>query len=319
MGCFGDMEPTKQVGTTSTSTVAPPSWVQEAGKSNYDLAQSILTKGYVPYDGTRVAPLSSDEVAAGNLVRTTAATGNPYQDEAASILQSYGSAPGFNYNFNTVVDPNGPLGPVSSYMNPYLQQVLDPILRQIGVSGAQARQGIDASATMSGAFGDARHGVVESEQRKNQALQEGDAVGKGYSDAFSTALGLRSQDASRYLTTQQAQEGADKAALERARTSSIDLTNLDKYGVSRALGLASAQGGYGASERDVAQKQADVDYANFQQQNGGFTKDMISYLTALLAGTPTAKTTTGEATQTTSVPNNSGWQAVGTLASALLL
>jgi hypothetical protein len=319
MGCFGDMEPTKQKQTTSTSTVSPPSWVQSAGQQNYERASSILDRGYVPYGGTRVAPLSGDEVTAGNLVRSTAAAGNPYQDEAASLLRGYGQAPKFNYDFNTIVDESGPLGSIQSYMNPYLDAVLAPILRQIGISGAQQRNSIGSSATMSGAFGDARQGVVESEQRKNQMLQEGDAVGKGYSDAFNQALGLRSQDAGRFFQTQQAQEGADRAALERARASGIDLTNLDKYDVSRALGLSSALGGVGQNEREIAQKAADVDYDTFRQQNGGFDKEMISWLTQLLAGTPTAKTTTGEQMATESAPNNSGWQMVGTLASALLL
>jgi hypothetical protein len=169
---------------------------------------------------------------------------------------------------------------------------------------------------MSGAFGDARHGVVESEQRKNQSQLVGDTTGKAWSDAFINALGLRTSDLSRLFQTQQAQEGSSRAALERARTSGIDLTNLDKYGVSRALGLSSAQGGVGANERAVTQTGLDKDFEEHLRKTG-WQDSQIAFLTQILAGTPTSKTTTGE--QTTSQPNNSGWQALGTLASALFL
>jgi len=315
MGCFGDMEATKQVTSNTTQKTSPPGWVQEAGKSNYDLARSILDQGFVPYDKSRVAPLSSDEIAAGNLIRTTAGSPNPYQDDAASILKNYGSAPGFNYDWSSVVDENGPLGSIQNYINPYLQNVLDPTLRAINLQGTKQRQGIDSSATMSGAFGDARHGVVESEQLKNQGQLVGDTTGKAWADAFANAMGMRTSDLSRLFGTQQAQEGADKSALERARTSGIDLTNLDKYGVSRALGLAGAQGGVGANERGVAQAGIDKDYEEYLRKTG-FTDQQVAFLTQILSGTPTEKTMTGTGEQTTSAPNNSGWQALGGVASA---
>lgn len=315
MGCFGDMEATKQVATTSSSTTAPPAWVQEAGQQNYNQARGVLDQGFVPYTGNMIAPLSSDEIAAGNLVRNTAATPNPYLPQTESNLTQYGAAPATQYDWSKVTDPNGPLGPMSDYMSPYLQEVLAPMLRQIGISGAQQRQGIDRSATMSGAFGDARHGVVESEQRKNQMLQEGDTTGKVYADAFTQAMGNRQQDLSRKLTTDQAQNTANESRLARMRQSGIDLTSLDQSGVARALGLAGAEGQAGSVARGVEQAKNTSDYGQFMREQG-FTDQQIAFLTQILSGTPTAKTTTGEQMQTTSQPNNSGWQALGAGASA---
>ena len=317
MGCFGDMTPTKDVATTTSSTTAPPSWVQSAGQDNYTQARGVLDAGFVPYTGEKTAPLSSDEIAAGNLVDKTAATTNPYAGQSASDFNQYGSTPGYNYNFSTVVDPNGPLGSVQSYMDPYVQATLDPTLRQIGISGAQARQGIDANAIQSGAFGDARHGVVESEQLKNQSLQEGDATAQAYDKAYTSAMANRQQDASRQFSTQQAQNSADEASLARLRTSGQDLTNLDASGVSRALGLASAQGQVGATARGVQQQADTANQAEFMRQQG-FTDQQISFLTSVLSGTPTAQTTTGNSDQITSQPDNSGWQALAALGGAIL-
>lgn len=317
MGCFGDMEDTKKVQSTSTQTTSPPQWVEDAGKSNYDLAKSILDQGFVPYTGTRVAGLSNNEQAANDLISSTAATGNPYAGTAANAYTTYGNTPGYQYDYSTVIDENGPLGSISSYMDPYLAQVLAPQLRQIDIAGAQQRQGINANATAAGAYGDARHGVVESEQLKNQNQLVSDTTGKAFSDAFNSAMGLRTSDLQRLLGTQQAQASANETALNRLRQSGIDLTNLDQSNVNRATTLSDALMKTGANERSVAQAQNDADYNEFLRQQG-WTNNEIAYLTSILAGTPTTKTTTGDTTQTTSQPNNSGWQAVGGIASALL-
>lgn len=316
MGCFGDMGKTSEKHTTSTKQTILPDWVTSAGQENYEKAASALGQGYQAYGGDRIAGLSSDEIAAGNIIRDAASSGNPYAADAASAFQSYGGASPYQFDFNTIMDESGPLGSISSYMNPYLQQVLDPSLRAIALQGSQQRQGIDFSAVMSGAFGDARHGVVESQQRKNEAQLAADTTGKGWADAFASALGLRSQDASRLFQTDQAQAAENKAALERMRQSGIDLTGLDTHEIQRALGLSSALGTAGQNARNVEQTQKDFDFSEFMRQQG-FDAQSAAFLTNLLAGTPMNKTETGESTAIESKPNNSGWQALGTLASAL--
>lgn len=312
MGCFGDMTPTKQVDTTQTTS--PPDWVQQAGQANYNIAKSILDQGFVPYTGQLTAPLSQNEKAASNLVATTAASGNPYLSTTEQALTGAGQAPAYSYDFSTVVDPNGPLGAISDYMDPYLAQVLAPTLRQIGISGAQARQGINANATAAGAYGDARHGVVEGAQLKNQAQQEQDATAQGFSSAFNNAMTNRQQDLSRYLTTQQSQQSADEQALNRLRQSGIDLTGLDQSTIARALGLSTALGTTGANERSVDQASNDAQYQQFLRQQG-WTNDEIAFLTSVLRGTPTATTTTGQSV--TQEPDNSGWGIIGSIVGSL--
>lgn len=317
MGCFGSMEATKEVNTSQKQTTSPPKWVEDAGKGNYELARSILDKGFVPYTGTRVAPLSDNERTAGDLIAATAGSGNPYSGTAASRYNTYGTTPAFQYDYSTVVNDNGPLGTVQSYMDPYLAQVLAPQLREIDIAGAKARQGINANATSAGAFGDARHGVVESEQRKNEAQLVGDTTGKAFSDAFNTAMGLRTSDLQRLFGTQQAQQSADETALNRMRQSGIDLTGLDQYDTNRAINLSDSLGKTGATARSVEQGRLDADYEQFLRQQG-WTNNEIAFLTTLLAGTPTTKTTNNEGQSIKSEPNNSGWQAVGSIATSLL-
>jgi len=65
----------------------------------------------------------------------------------------------------------------------------------------------------------------------------------------------------------------------------------------------------------VQQSADTADFNEFMRENN-FTDSQIAFLTSILAGTPTSRTSTGE--QTTSRPNNSGWQAVGAIAAPLL-
>lgn len=317
--CFGGMETTKEVNktgtsnSTSTSTTGLPDWVKSAGQDNYNFARQLLGQGYQPYTGPRVAPLSANEKLAGSIVRSNAVGGNPYERETEALTRMYGNAPAV---WSSVIDENGPLGSIQNYMNPHLRAVLDPMLREIGLQGTKARQNINRSATMSGAFGDARHGVVEGEQRRNEAQLASDVTGKGWSDAFNQALGLRTGDLTRYL-------GAENDRLNRARTSAIDLTNLDKYGVSRDLALATALGTTGENERKVNQAGMDKGFEEHLRKQGWST-DMIGFLTKILGSTPIEKnatqTQTGSTTgkEVTSAPDNSGWGILGSLAGTLL-
>lgn len=102
-----------------------------------------------------------------------------------------------NVKTERLVDENGWLGSIDSYMNPYTDKVLDPVIRELTEEDARQRNNIGASATMSGAFGDARHGIMEGEQssRTNEAIS--DSTGRIMSDAYNNAMGLRSADIGR--------------------------------------------------------------------------------------------------------------------------
>ena len=76
---------------------------------------------------------------------------------------------------------------VGAYMNPYLQNSLQPQLnllaQQGGIQGA-AQQG---AATQSGAFGGSRSTLANSLAQQNNLLAQQQAIGQGYNTAFNTA------------------------------------------------------------------------------------------------------------------------------------
>lgn len=99
-----------------------------------------------------------------------------------------------NFQPGKLTDEGGYLGKISDDVNPYLQQVLDPQIREINNSLQSGRRDLDASQQMAGAFGDARHGVVESGLYDKASENIADVTGRAHADAWNTAMGLRASD-----------------------------------------------------------------------------------------------------------------------------
>lgn len=166
-------------------------------------------------------------------------------NEAKSLWDQFASAGpqtvGGNYAGGTVsaprnlsterlVDENGWLGSIDSYMNPYTQRVLDPVVRELQQEDQRQKNRIGGMAQMSGAFGDARHGIMEGEQssRTNEAIS--DASNRIYSDAYNNAMGLRSSDIGR-------RDAVETGNINRALEA--DLANLSSYNAGQDRSLAA--------------------------------------------------------------------------------
>lgn len=145
-----------------------------------------------------------------------------------------------------LVDEGGFLGSIDSYMNPYLEQVLGPQIRKMNEQLSRDQRSLASNATMSGAFGDARHGVMEGTMNRNANQDVMDTTGRAYSDAYGQAMALRGSDIGRYDSTNQFNTGvAENAA-------------------SRQLGVE--QGNIAANEAEKQrQLQADMQTGQFAQ------------------------------------------------------
>jgi len=202
------------------TTTAVPDWLEDpTKKSLQDVQDWIGSKDNYVYgtkDGeslwTDMSKLQTDAI--GNVSwLANQDIGKMFNiDEAKGLWDQFARAGpqtvGGNYAGGTVaapknlsterlVDENGWLGSIDSYMNPYTQRVLDPVVRELQQEDQRQKNRIGGMAQMSGAFGDARHGIMEGEQssRTNEAI--GDASNRIYSDAYNSAMGQRSSDIGR--------------------------------------------------------------------------------------------------------------------------
>ena len=89
---------------------------------------------------------------------------------------------GNNY-FGMATNP----GTVNQFMNPYLQNALDPALaearRQYGITGQQEQ----GNATQAGAFGGSREALMAAENNRNMNTGMNQMIGQGYNQAYNQA------------------------------------------------------------------------------------------------------------------------------------
>lgn len=99
---------------------------------------------------------------------------------------------------------------MNSYKDPYMRDVVDSSLADYDLGAAEGRNALRASSA--GAFGNKRTGVAEGQFASDAAIGRGQLSSTLRSNAFNTAAGYGMQDANRFLSADQSNQGADLAA-----------------------------------------------------------------------------------------------------------
>lgn len=122
-----------------------------------------------------------------------------------------------------------------TYMNPYTQAVLDPALRELRETAIQQRQGIGNNAAMSGAYGDARHGIVEANQMGEEQLARGQLTAEGYQSAWENAMQQKMFDVGQLTRGREFNAGAREQALARRAAAQQQLYGMRTGDLERKL------------------------------------------------------------------------------------
>jgi len=136
-----------------------------------------------------------------------------------------------------------------SYMNPYLQSVLNPQMDELRRQNEITNMQANAKLTGAGAFGGGRQAIMNAENNRNLMQEQNKTVGQGYANAYDKAMGQ--------FNTEQGQ--------------SKDLVNM----------LANA----GQAERGIEQEGITADYNEFLAQRDDPMKK-TQYLQSMLQGLP---------------------------------
>ena len=151
-------------------------------------------------------------------------------------------------------------GVAQSYMNPYIQQALQPQLDELRRQSDLARIEQAGRLSRAGAYGGGRQAVMESELDRAYLDKAAQVTGKGYADAYNAAA---------------AQFNAEQARQQSAQ----ELANL--YGLS-ALGR---QADLGAEQRRIEGEGVAADIKQFEQELA-FPYKQNTYLASLLQNLP---------------------------------
>jgi hypothetical protein len=304
MACCGSSDTT----TTQTSTTPLDSQIQQAGSSALQQAMNIAQQTYPGYDtDARVAPFTDDQNTAFGMIQDYATEDKPNTlNYALGQAQSYGAAPA-----NTVTTQD--VGSIQSYMDPYLAAALQPAIGDIQEASAIQQDAISANATMAGAYGDSRHGVVEAEQMQNELQQVSDLTSQAYSQSYNTALAAQQEAMQRNLQADTFNSQAQEAALQRglqSGASSLDFSAADQQ---TQLALQNALLQSGQIQQGQGQAQADAQYEEYLRSLE-WPFRQLEALTSIYSGQPISQTVTSS----TPTDNSDLYAALGSIGGALL-
>jgi hypothetical protein len=159
-----------------------------------------------------------------------------------------------------------------AYMNPYLQQALDPQLAELKRQSDIARLDDAGRLTRAGAFGGSRQAIMESEGRRNLLDKQSNVLGMGYASAYDKAMQQFNADQQRKV--QEAQFGAD--------------FGLKSLGAERDI--LNQQLGAGAVQRGITSEGIAADLGEFNTQRD-FPYKQVQFQRDMISGLPTGSVT----------------------------
>lgn len=231
-----------------TSTAGLADWAAPYITDYLGKSQALSNQPYQTYGG----PLTAG--ASGLQSKVFQGLGN--LTFPSNLGQSFSSSGAPTIGANG--QPVGGGGVAQSYMNPYLQSVLDPQMEELRRQNDITNMNVNSKLTGAGAFGGGRQAIMNAENNRNLMQEMNKTVGQGYSTAYDKAMGQ--------FNTEQGQ-GRDLAKLMT-----------DVGGIQRGIeseGIAADLGEFNA--------QREYPYKQLQ-----FQRDMISGLpTGSVTNTPT--------------------------------
>lgn len=177
---------------------------------------------------------------------------------------------------NTLTNP----GAISQYMNPYLQNTLQPAMQLLNQQYGQQAAQEQGAATRQGAFGGSREALMAGLNQQNQMLAQNQLVGNAYNQAYNNAQ-TQAQNVAN-LNLQGAQAGI---------TGANTLAGIGGQQLQAQQGIIGTQAQQGLTEQQQQQQiinQAVQNYATAQQ----YPFMQLGVLNAMLRGLPLQQSTT---------------------------
>ena len=284
---FGVSDRTPKTSNVVTSTKLPTElapYVTDVLGEAQDLYKAEVERGYDPYTGQTIAPLSAEEQQAMTGITGLTGTTAPYIQEALGTYRKGGD----EFTAETA----------EKFMSPYQQAVTDVQLREAqenfegNVMPKFEANAISQGGGMSGLG--TRAGIQAAELQRGQSQLLADIQAKGSQAAF--------QDARQGFEAQQARER--QMAGDIGRTGPA----LFQAGLAEAGALQTV----GQQKRELGQSALDEAYAKFLQEKNFPRQQIADYSSTIYGSAPSFKTGANTAS-TTGLPGapSTGQQLLG--------
>jgi uncharacterized protein (DUF433 family) len=317
---------TLPTGTTGTES-SLSNWGGQYVTNMLGQGQALANMPYQPYMGQLTAgesPLQTQAFGAASGLTTPAGIG-----EAATTAGGIATAAqGLNYTptqFGSQYTAPAAYKPTTtdftsdiakSYMNPYLEQALEPQLAEARRQSQITQQQNAAKMTGAGAFGGGRQAILDAETQRALGANLANITGTGYSSAYDKAMQQFNADQARRAQEAQfgAQQGMTSAQLgaqyglagQQAGEQSRQFgANYGLQGLQTGLQAAQTQGNLsnlesqaglnnlnamltaGGQQRGIESEGVAADKAAFEEARANPYK-MVQFQQSLLSGLPLA-------------------------------
>lgn len=224
--------------STTTKTRTLPDWLKDDAYKIRDEARSLYSKEYTPYTGQRLADLTTDQQNAYSTIRDLQTRYNGDLSAANDVYKA------------GIASSQGPLSAdtVKSYMNPYIQNVLDVNQRKLEENFASTASSLRNKAMAAGAFGGDRAAVQDQQLYKNFLQQASDNQTQGMSSAYESAYSkaMNDRDYRGQMATTMANLAMSRGAEDRTNAAALE--------------------GAGQAQQDQTQKGLDINYEDWQNK-----------------------------------------------------
>lgn len=220
--------------STNTQVQQIPAFEQQFASQNQNIAASLASNPYPTYQGQLIAGFTPQQQQGLQMAGQAATSYQP------DLSAAEGLTAGASQQWNPAS--------AAQYMSPYAMAALAPQMQQLQLQEGQQQLRDNASATMAGAFGDARNGVQSSLDDFYGNLAMNDLVSQGMNSAYNTGMNAFQSDQGRML-----QAGGQFSNLA---------------GQQQGLGETGAQSmfGAGSQQQQLTQQQLTEAYNNFLNQ-----------------------------------------------------
>jgi hypothetical protein len=161
----------------------------------------------------------------------------------------------------------------SQYMNPYLQQSLDPQLAEARRQSNINQLANAAQMTKAGAFGGSRSALLQAENQRNLGTNLANITGQGYNTAYTNAMAQFNADQARNMQAQAANVGQQQFGAGQAMANAQNSANYGQqaqastlaerqFAANQAMTAAANKANYGqqAQASNIAQQQFGATY-----------------------------------------------------------
>ena len=300
-------------GNNSTTQNTIPKWLTDASKYGVQKARGLLDDPGQRYTGELASGLTSDQIAAGDLIRNSVGKYQPGYDAATDLINQ---STGANQNVTADTYRNS-LSGINDYMNPFVNNVVNVASANGARALANNLNNLRSKAPAGAAYG-SRYGVQEGAAAADNSLNQQNYIYEALSGAFDKATGLMGEDISNKLKADTTNATNYESYMDRLKNAGTAAADVNTAARTANVGDINNVLQYGIMDQHTRDKLDKANYDEFlRMQNNPYLALKLYNDTLASAPRSTTSTTNSTSFGSSQVPATSSNPWLGGLGGAM--